>query len=127
MSKKKNNKSNSEKYLEWLYMNDKEVTVIDINNAVKNEVNLEIDVWEQLDIASINLHEKASIDIVEIENDLGDEESNKFIDDNNIKRIFTVKMPEDSFEEAKNIMNIIVNNIGGFFCEDNDDFSPMIK
>lgn len=127
MGKKKNNKSNSQNYLEWLYMNDKDITVVDIRNSVEDEVNLEIDVWEELDIISINLHEKASIDIVEIENDLGEEEANKFVNDNKIKRIFTVKMPEDSFIEAKKIMKIIVSHIGGFFCEDNDDFSPMIK
>ena len=51
----------------------------------------------------------------------------KFLNDNNIKTIFTVKMPEDSILEAKKIMKIIVSNIGGLFCEDNEDFSPMIK
>ena len=92
-------------YDEWLYMNEKEVTVVEINEALKNN----------------------KLDIEEIESDLGDDEDNKFVENHNVKSIFTVKMVHESFEYAKEIMTLITKNMGGFFCMDNDNFNPIVK
>lgn len=125
------NKKNKEKkpeivYDEWLYMNEKEITAVQISKALENS-NLEIDLWDQLGVVSIKLLDNTYLDMEEIENDLGDEESNKFVENHNIKSIFTTKMVHESFENAKKVMMLITKELGGFFCMDNDDFTPVVK
>lgn len=125
------NKKNKEKkpeivYDEWLYMNEKEITAVQISKALENS-NLEIDLWDQLGVVSIKLLDNTYLDMEEIENDLGDEESNKFVENHNIKSIFTAKMVHESFENAKKVMMLITKELEGFFCMDNDDFSPVVK
>ena len=113
-------------YDEWLYMNEKEVTVVEINEALKNN-KLDIDLWDQLGVISVKLSDNTYLDIEEIESDLGDDEDNKFVEIHNVKSIFTVKMVHESFEYAKEIMTLITKNMGGFFCMDNDNFNPIVK
>ena len=127
MGNKKNKDQKPEiVYDEWLYMNEKEITAVQISKALEN-TNLEIDLWDQLGVVSIKLLDNTYLDMEEIENDLGDEESNKFVKNHNIKSIFTAKMVHESFENAKKVMTLITKTSGGFFCVDNDDFSPIVK
>lgn len=60
MKNKKNDKKTEMVYEEWLYMNSKEITVVDINEVVKDIV--EVDLWDELGVISLRLDDKAYID-----------------------------------------------------------------
>lgn len=121
----KNDKKTQMIYEEWLYMNSKEITVVDINEVVKDIV--EVDLWDELGVISLKLDDKAYIDIEEIETDLGNDEENKFVSDNNIKSICQVKLPKQYIKAAEEKMKLIINGIGGFFVKDNGNFDTIIK
>lgn len=123
---KKQDKKPEIVYDEWLYMNEGDVTVVEINEILKSN-KLDIDLWDQLGVISVKLCDNTYLDIEEIESDLGDEEDNKFVENHNIKSIFTAKMVNESFEYAKEIMMLITKNMGGFFCKDNESFTPIVK
>ena len=125
MKNKKNDKKTEMVYEEWLYMNSKEITVVDINEVVKDIV--EIDLWDELGVISLKLDDKAYIDIEEIETDLGNDEENKFVSDNNIKSICQVKLPKQYIKGAEEKMKLIIKGIGGFFVKDNGNFDIIIK
>ena len=121
----KNDKKTQMIYEEWLYMNSKEITVVDINEVVKDIV--EIDLWDELGVISLKLNDKAYIDIEEIETDLGNDEENKFVANNNIKSICQVKLPKQYIKAAEEKMKLIIKGIGGFWVKDDGNFDTIIK
>lgn len=130
-NKSKLNKIKSQKTVkpvvvaEWLYMTDREITVRDIASAFASQEMVEI--WEDAGVAEVILGEKASMDMEWTENDLGDEESNRFLEENQVKTLFLVTIPPLEFEAAKGCMEKIIAANGGFFCGDTQDFTPVVR
>lgn len=124
-NKKKSSTKKSVVYDELLYMNDKEITAKDISDSIKNKYVT--DLWDELGVISFKVNDDDFMDLVEIETDLGTDEGNKYVSDNNIKSIYTVKVPHDSLVDAKDVMKEVVSNIGGLFCMDNEDFEEVVK
>lgn len=130
-NKSKLNKIKSQKEVkpavvaEWLYMTDREITVRDIASAFAPQEMVEI--WEDAGVAEVILGEKSSMDMEWMENDLGDEESNRFLEENQVKTLFLVTIPPLEFEAAKVCMEKIIAANGGFFCGDTQDFTPVVR
>lgn len=130
-NKSKLNKIKSQKAVkpavvaEWLYMTDREITVRDIASAFAPQEMVEI--WEDAGVAEVILGEKSSMDMEWTENDLGDEESNRFLEENQVKTLFLVTIPPLEFEAAKVCMEKIIAANGGFFCGDTQDFTPVVR
>lgn len=110
---------------EWLYMTDREIGIREIASSFKSEEMTEI--WEEAGVAEVILGEKASMDMELTENDLGDEESNRFLQENQVKTLFLVTVPPLEFEKARECMKKITAANGGFFCGDTDDFTPVVR
>ena len=130
-NKSKLNKIKSQKEVkpavvaEWLYMTDREITVRDIASAFAPQEMVEI--WEDAGVAEVILGEKSSMDMEWTENDLGDEESNRFLEENQVKTLFLVTIPPLEFEAAKVCMEKIIAANGGFFCGDTQDFTHVVR
>ncbi len=112
---------------EWFYMNTVNITVSDIKNALSDNKNLATEVWEAAGIIEIVIPEAKSIDMEAARPVFKDEVSNKYLKDNNINSLFYVTIDPDNYNNVVNIMRSITNSIGGFFCGDTEDFSPIIK
>ncbi|MGN0294653.1 MAG: hypothetical protein ACI4D3_11695 [Lachnospiraceae bacterium] len=110
---------------EWLYMTDREIGIREIASSFESEEMTEI--WEEAGVAEVILGEKSSMDMELTENDLGDEESNRFLQENQVKTLFLVTVPPLDFERAKECMEKITAANGGFFCGDTDDFTPVVR
>lgn len=110
---------------EWLYMTEREITVRDI--AASFEQPEMVEIWEAAGVAEVILSEKASMDMEMTETDLGDEESNRFLQEHDVKTLFLVIIPPVEYESAKACMLKIMERNGGFFCGDTDDFTPVVK
>ena len=110
---------------EWLYMTDREIGVREIASSFESEKMCEI--WEEAGVAEVILGEKASMDMELTENDLGDEESNRFLQENQVKTLFLVTVPPLEFEKARECMEKIAAANGGFFFGDTDDFTPVVR
>lgn len=110
---------------EWLYMTEREITVKDI--AASFEAEEMVEIWEEAGVAEVILSEKASMDMELTENDLGDEESNRFLQEHQVNTLFLVTIPPQEYETARASMLKIMEKNGGFFCGDTEDFMPMVK
>lgn len=110
---------------EWLYMTDREIGVREIAASFESEEMTEI--WEAAGVAEVILGEKASMDMELTEADLGDGESNRFLQENQINTLFLVTVPPLEFEKAKACMEKIIAANGGFFCGDTEDFTPTVR
>lgn len=110
---------------EWLYMTDREIGVHEIASSFESEEMTEI--WEEAGVAEVILGEKDSMDMELTENDLGDEESNRFLLENQVKTLFLVTVSPMEFEKAEECMKKIIAANGGFFCGDTEDFTPVIQ
>ena len=110
---------------EWLYLTEQEITTADIAAAFEDQEKVEI--WEAAGVAEVILGEKASMDMEWTENDLGDEVSNQFLEQHQIKNVFLVTIPPQEYEAAQSAMRKIMEKNGGFFCGDTEDFTPVVQ
>lgn len=110
---------------EWLYLSEQKITVRDIADAFADS-NVLVELWEEAGVAEVVLDEKNSMDVEWTEPDLGDEESNAFLEEKQAKSLFFVTVPPESFELARACMVKIIEKNGGLFCGDTEDFTPVV-
>lgn len=110
---------------EWLYLSEHAVTAAEIAASFENSENVEL--WEAAGVVEVILGEKASMDLEWIEADLGDEASNQFLQEHQIRTVFAVTIPSQEYEAAQQAMQTILAKNGGFFCGDTEDFIPVIR
>ncbi|WP_455716629.1 hypothetical protein [Anaerosporobacter sp.] len=108
------------------YMATEEYTCKQIVAPVVEEKGMEIQVWPELGIASIEFDESKSIDFQECEIESFDSDSDmEFVKEHGIKAIYEVTMDEAHKSKAANWFLSMIQTNGGFFCTDSDDFAPV--
>lgn len=108
------------------YMATEEYTCKQIVAPVVEEKGMEIQVWPELGIASIEFEESSSIDFQECEIESFDSDSDmEFVKEHGIKAIYEVTLDEAGKSKAANCFLSMINTNGGFFCTDSDDFTPI--
>lgn len=108
------------------YMATEEYTCKQIVAPVVEEKGMEIQVWPELGIASIEFGESSSIDFQECEIESFDSDSDlEFVKEHGIKAIYEVTMDEAHKAKAANCFLSMIQTNGGFFCTDSDDFAPI--
>lgn len=111
---------------DWFYMNEKEISVRDIYDALKEKDKLEIEIWEEAKVLEINYSDKASLDFEMLRPYFKDKEGDEYLKKNNIHALFMVSFDEADFEIVSPIMKCIALTCGGFFIEDNMDFTQSM-
>ncbi len=126
---KQNKQGDSRIPREWLYLNPKQITVRDIAKVfpVSQNDGMKVQLWEDAGIVEVELPEAKSIDMEWTNADLGDEYSNEYLAKNQIQTVFLVTLVPEDYAKAELAMKKIVNTLGGFFCGDTEDFSPVVK
>lgn len=112
---------------EWLYMNSQVITVCDIKEALKGDTDISIEIWEEAGVLEIEIPEQKSIDFEQTGLDFGDECSNAYLKEHDVKSLFFVTLDAANYVNVHKILQKIVGKLGGFFCGDTEDFSPVIK
>ena len=107
---------------DWLYFATEEVNVRDIFQLVESEYETEI--WEDAGVLEITLKDGNSIDIEAAKIHPKDEITAAFAEEKGAKNVFLITFIPDSFDEAKNVMQLIYDKLGGVFCGDTEDFKP---
>ncbi|WP_310604682.1 hypothetical protein [Anaerosporobacter sp.] len=122
----KSNKIIHPTMMHLFYMATAECTCKQIVASVEEEKGMEIQVWPDLGIASIEFGEASSVDFQECEMESFDSDSDKeFLEEQKVKAIYEVTVAqEDKARVAKWFLSMIQAN-GGFFCTDSDDFAPI--
>ena len=110
----------------WFYMSENEIGVADIKAQLK-DINQETEIWEEAGVLEIILEEAGSMDMEAIEDDFEDEYSRAFLEEHQVKRLFYVTIKPEVYDKAKEVMEAICGKLGGFFCGDTEDFTPIRK
>lgn len=128
---------------EWFYMCSKEITVEDIKKSLEEIEGIDLEIWKEMGVLEAELpsqEQKASSDKNEVteeaevvsldfsllELDLEDEYSNQFLSEHDVKTLFAVAFKPDTYECIKPVMVKVKELLGGFFCGDTEDFTPVI-
>lgn len=112
---------------EWFYMQQKEITVRDIADALQEEADLELEIWEAVGVLEVVIPEERSMDFEWTRAEFRDEYSRNWLKEQDVKTMFFVTIDAEHYTHAKHIMQTITGKIGGFFCGDTEDFQPVIK
>lgn len=110
---------------EWLYFCPKEIDVRDFYAAVCDRYETEI--WEEAGVLEIMLGEKASFDVEHAKISPKDEITAAFAKEQNAECVFLISFAPDWYAEAQKLMKQILEEFGGIFCGDTQDFLPQVK
>ena len=113
---------------EWLYLNPAEVTPRQIAEVFEKEDRFAAQLWEEAGVVEIELGEHAkSIDMELTGSDLGDEYSNQYLKERNITSVYLVTIVPEDEQTAYEAKRRVTASLGGYFCGDTEDFTPVIK
>ena len=62
----------------------------------------------------------------DLEGTLGDEEGDAYLKENEIHAVAAVTIRPEDYEKAKEVMLYIIEKLGGYFCGDTADFTPVV-
>ena len=110
---------------DWLYFCPKEVGVRALFEVLKDSYEAEI--WEDAGVLEIVLGEKGSVDIEQANIHPKDEITQQFAKAQGASCVFLATFMPENYEQAKGIMKILLENFGGLFCGDTEDFMPQIR
>ena len=82
--------------------------------------------WEAAGVLEISLPESGTLDMEDLEGTLGDEEGDAYLKENEIHAVAAVTIRPEDYEKAKEVMLYIIEKLGGYFCGDTADFTPVV-
>ena len=110
---------------EWLYLFEGEIKLRQIYELLKDSP-WNVEYWEEAEVLEVELPEAGSVDFEDLEGTLGDEESDAWLQEQQIHTVFAVTIRPDDYELAKKVMEHIVSLVSGYFCADNEILQPRI-
>lgn len=111
---------------EWLYLIPAPVELRKLYELFREDMPWKAEYWEEAGVLEIELPEAGSVDMEAMEPDLGDEEGNDYLKKHRIETVFAVTIVPGDYEKAHEVMNFLMEQAGGFFCGDTEDFQPEI-
>lgn len=137
MSKKNNkkNKKTSEKpikeYMDVYYMTSEELKIrflYDnlINSLTKQNSQFDVHLWEEVGVIEVTTSEKSGMDIEYVADEFQDEEDVRFLEENKIKTIYSIKLDKKDISTLLVVFESVLHELGGFLCSDSDDFMPIL-
>ena len=109
---------------EWLYLNKEELSLHKIYELFEEKQTAEY--WEAAGVLEISLPESGTLDMEDLEGTLGDEEGDVYLKENEIHTVAAVTIRSEDYEKAKEVMLYIIEKLGGYFCGDTADFTPVV-
>ena len=110
---------------DWFYMSDQEMTAAALKEALA-DTSYQVEYWEAAQVLEIALGEGGCLDVEVVEPRLGENEADAFLDEHQVKFLCYVTFQPEDYEAASSVMERICGKLGGFFCGDTEDFTPVI-
>lgn len=111
---------------DWFYMSATEMTAAAIKDAL-TDTAYQVEYWEAAQVLEISLGEGGSMDVEVMDFRLGEKDADAFLDRHQVKFLCYITFQPEDYEAARSVMEHICGRIGGFFCGDTEDFTPVIK
>jgi len=110
---------------DWFYMSDTEMTAAAIKEAL-SDTTYPVEYWEAAQVLEISLGEGGSLDVEVMEPRLGEKDADAFLEKHQVKFLCYITFQPEAYRAARSVMGHICGRIGGFFCGDTEDFTPVI-
>lgn len=124
--KDNNNSKMKEKVItDYFYMSPNLMTAKMIEDIIKSEKGIQVDLWEEMNILQIEFSNKLTVDFEPMNNEFKDSSDAAFIKNRNVKTIFAVTIDDGAFEILKPLLRLIITEFDGFLCADSVDFKPI--
>ena len=111
---------------DWLYMTPEDVNIRQLKNVLE-EASYEVEIWEDAGVLEILLKEKSSMDVETASIHPKDTITQQFANAHQVKNVFLVTFQPDDYEDAERVMKTVTEKLGGFFCGDTEDFTPVVS
>ena len=111
---------------DWWYLLPGDMSLRQIYEIFREEENIRAELWEEAGVLEIEVQGAGSLDLEEAPCDLGDEEGNAFLEEHRIRTVFAASIRQDAYGVLKPVMEKLTGRLGGFFCGDTADFTPVI-
>lgn len=111
---------------EWLYLAEEEITPEQIYGLFGEGSRWKAEYWEAAGVLEIELPEAGSVDLEDLFGEAEDEVMADYLTANQIHSVYAVTIRPDDFEKAKEVMEYITSQLGGYFCGDTEDFAPRV-
>lgn len=110
---------------DWFYMSDQEMTAAVLKEALA-DTSYQVEYWEDAQVLEIALREGGCLDVEVMEPRLGEKDADAFLDEHQVKFLCYVTFQPEDYGDARSVMEYICGRLGGFFCGDTEDFTPVI-
>lgn len=113
---------------EWLYLNPEEVSLRQLYGIFDGgQTPFKAELWEEAGVLEITVPQAGSVDMEAMECSLGDETGDAFVNEHGIRTAFAVTIVPEEYEKARQVMDMILEKTGGFFCGDTETLQPVIE
>ena len=109
---------------EWLYFAPEAVGVRQIADALDGTCELEI--WQEAGVLEIMYGGESSMDMEEGTIHPKDQVTAAFAEKHGCDRVYLVTFSAEEYEKALSVMRRILQECGGIFCGDTEDFMPLL-
>jgi len=123
-SKKIKSRARIKKILEFYYMTNQEVMVKDLAAAIKSVESDKIEIWSELDLMEVILDDDSLI-FQNAEECFIDPLDLQFFEAYQIKKKYQISFSDADGVKAKQVLEELMADKGGFVCSDTEDFQPL--
>ena len=109
---------------EWLYFAPEAVDVRQIADVLDGTCELEI--WQEAGVLEIMYGGEASMDMEEGKIHPRDQVTAVFAEEHGCNRVYLVTFSAEEYEKVLPVMRHILQECGGIFCGDTEDFKPIL-
>ena len=109
---------------EWLYLAPETVGVRQIADVLEGTCEMEI--WQEAGVLEIMYGGEASMDMEEGKIHPRDQVTAVFAEEHGCNRVYLVTFSAEEYEKVLPVMRHILQECGGIFCGDTEDFKPIL-
>ena len=109
---------------EWLYLAPETVGVRQIADVLEGTCEMEI--WQEAGVLEIMYGGEASMDMEEGKIHPRDQVTAAFAEEHDCDRVYLVTFSAEEYEKVLPVMRHILQECGGIFCGDTEDFKPLL-
>lgn len=111
--------------MDLLFMTSCEIKAKDIYDFLKDNQELKLELWEEMNILELELNNQDTVDLEPLDVHFKNPSDAAFVKNRNIKTIFAVSIYQEDIETVTSIFEKVIEEFSGFLCSDSEDFSPI--
>ncbi len=129
MSDKKQKQDSSKpsrQFLDLFYMTPSVVEAKDIADLLKENTDLNVELWPEMNVLELELANKNTVDFEPLSVDFKDPSDLAFVKNRKIRTIYGINLAEEDLSKVRRLFEQVIERFSGFLCTDSSDFQPIL-